>query len=84
MLPQVCGEPGNPVIFSAEVRGQILASEAHVGCRQWRGAHPKATAPFVTDNRRYRVDIDTEDDLAAFQRDTGHPLSWPPGVGARA
>ncbi|MFM8769489.1 MAG: NTP transferase domain-containing protein [Rubrivivax sp.] len=84
VFPQVQGEPGNPVIFSAEVREQILAGEANVGCRQWRGAHPEAAAPFVTDNRRYRLDIDTEDDLAAFQRDTGHRLSWPAGVVATA
>jgi CTP:molybdopterin cytidylyltransferase MocA len=77
VFPQVGGEPGNPVIFSAEVREQILAGEAHVGCRQWRGAHPEAAAPFVTDNRRYRVDIDTEEDLARFQRETGHRLVWP-------
>lgn len=84
VFPQVQGEPGNPVIFSAEVREQILAGEANVGCRQWRGAHPEAAVPFVTDNRRYRLDIDTEDDLVAFQRDTGHRLSWPAGVVAAA
>ncbi len=84
VFPQVRGEPGNPVIFSAEVREQILAGDANVGCRQWRGAHPEAAAPFATDNRRYRLDIDTEDDLAAFQRDTGHRLSWPVSVTAPA
>jgi CTP:molybdopterin cytidylyltransferase MocA len=77
VFPQVGGEPGNPVMFSAEVREQILAGEAQVGCRQWRGAHPEAAAPFVTDNRRYRVDIDTEEDLARFQHETGHRLVWP-------
>jgi CTP:molybdopterin cytidylyltransferase MocA len=80
VYPQVGGEPGNPVIFSAEVREQILAGEANVGCRQWRAAHPESAAPFVTDNRRYRLDIDTEADLAAFQRDTGHRLCWPASV----
>ena len=66
------------------MREQILAGDANVGCRQWRGAHPEAVVPFVTDNRRYRLDIDTEDDLAAFQRDTGHRLAWPAGVVAAA
>jgi molybdenum cofactor cytidylyltransferase len=77
VFPRVGGERGNPVIFSAEVREQILAGEANVGCRQWQGAHPEAVAPFDTDNRRYRVDIDTEDDLERFVRDTGHLLRWP-------
>jgi CTP:molybdopterin cytidylyltransferase MocA len=84
VYPQVGGEPGNPVMFSAEVREQILAGEANVGCRQWRAAHPESAVPFVTDNRRYRLDIDTEADLAAFQRDTGHRLSWPAAVAAPA
>lgn len=80
VFPQVGGEPGNPVIFSADVREQILAGDANVGCRQWRSAHPDAAAPFVTDNRRYKVDIDTPDDLARFERDTGHALRWPAGL----
>ena len=40
VVPQVGGEPGNPVIFSAEVREQILAGGADVGCRQWRARTP--------------------------------------------
>ena len=80
VVPMVGGEPGNPVMFSAEVREQILADGANVGCRQWRAAHPEAVAHFVTDNRRFRVDVDTEDDIARFERDTGHRLRWPAGL----
>jgi len=77
VFPQVGGERGNPVMFGNEVREQILAGEANVGCRQWQAAHAHAVAPFVTDNRRYRVDVDTPEDLEAFARDTGHVLRWP-------
>jgi len=77
VFPQVNGERGNPVIFSSEVREQILAGAANVGCRQWQAANAQAAAPFVTDNRRYRVDVDTPEDLEAFTRDTGHVLQWP-------
>lgn len=77
VVPQVHGEPGNPVIFSADVREQILQGDANVGCRQWRAAHPEAVAPFVTDNRRFLVDLDTLDDIERFERDTGHALRWP-------
>ncbi len=77
VVPRVGGERGNPVIFSAEVREQILAGDAGIGCRQWQAAHPEAVAAFDTDNRRYRVDIDTLDDLERFARDTGHQLRWP-------
>jgi CTP:molybdopterin cytidylyltransferase MocA len=75
--PLVNGQRGNPVIFSNEVRELILAGAANVGCRQWQAANAQAVAPFVTDNRRYRVDVDTPEDLEAFTRDTGHVLRWP-------
>jgi molybdenum cofactor cytidylyltransferase len=78
VVPQHQGLPGNPVVFSAEVRAQILAGEANVGCKQWRAAHPEAVHLFDTDNRRYRVDVDTPEDIAAFAQQTGHALSWPP------
>ena len=45
-------------------------------------AHPEAVAPFVTDNRRYRVDVDTPEDLERFERETGHVLRWPAGLAA--
>lgn len=77
VVPTVAGEPGNPVIFSAQVREQILAGDANVGCRHWRAAHPDAVAPFATDNRRYRLDVDTLEDIERFERDTGHALRWP-------
>jgi molybdenum cofactor cytidylyltransferase len=77
VFPRVAGERGNPVMFSAAVREQILAGEASVGCRQWQAAHAERVHAFDVDNRRYRLDIDTEADLAAFERDTGHRLRWP-------
>lgn len=82
VYPQVDGEPGNPVIFGAEVREQILAGGNDIGGRQWRSAHPEAAQAFVTDNRRYRVDVDTDDDLARFERETGHALRWPAALAA--
>jgi len=82
VMPQVNGDPGNPVIFSAVVREQILQGDANIGCRQWRAAHPEAVAPFVTDNGRYRVDLDTPEDIERFERDTGHRLRWPAALSA--
>jgi molybdenum cofactor cytidylyltransferase len=80
VYPEVAGVRGNPVMFTAEVREQILAGAANVGCRQWQAANAAAVAPFVTDNRRYKVDIDTVEDLERFARDTGHALRWPAAV----
>lgn len=80
VYPEVNGERGNPVVFGADVREQILAAGADFGGRDWQRLHPEAVAPFVSDNRRYRIDIDTPEDLARFEADTGHVLRWPAGV----
>jgi CTP:molybdopterin cytidylyltransferase MocA len=80
VVPQCAGQPGNPVMFSAAVREQILAGDVNVGCRQWRRQNPAAVANFDTDNRRFILDIDTFEDIEQFERDTGHALRWPAGV----
>ena len=77
VYPQVNGERGNPLVFSADVRDQIIADNTNTGCRQWQSKHPELVVPFVNDNRRYRVDIDTEQDLQIFEQTTGHKLCWP-------
>lgn len=80
VVPHCAGQPGNPVMFSAAVREQILAGDANVGCRQWRRQNPTSVASFDTDNRRFILDIDTLEDIEQFERDTGHALRWPAGA----
>ena len=76
--PGVAGtQPGNPVIFDAALRDEWLAGAADLACRRWRDAHPERVRWLDTDNQRYRVDIDTPEDLAAFATNTGHTLTWP-------
>lgn len=75
--PSVDGLPGNPVMFSAQVRDDILAGDANVGCKQWQATHPALVHQWVTSNARYRVDVDTPDDIAALEARTGHKLKWP-------
>ena len=78
--PTVDGLPGNPVMFSAEVRKQILAGDASVGCRQWQATHPDQVHPWVSTNSRYRLDVDTLEDIEALAARTGHRLEWPAGL----
>ena len=73
-------EPGNPVIFDASLRTSWLAGEADLACRKWRSDHPEQVRWFDTDNRRYRIDIDTPDDLQRFAAETGHALRWPASI----
>lgn len=82
VVPRVRAEgseplPGNPVIFDAALREEWLAGEADLACGKWRAAHPERVRWFDTDNRRYRVDIDTPEDLERFAATTGHALRWP-------
>jgi CTP:molybdopterin cytidylyltransferase MocA len=80
VVPRVAGRPGNPVIFSGAVRGQLLSGESNLGCRQWRTANPDAVSHFDSDNQRFIIDVDTLDDIARLERDTGHALRWPASV----
>lgn len=77
VVPRVAGEPGNPVIFDAALRDEWLAGDADAACRRWRDANPTRVRWFDTDNSRYRVDIDTPEDLQRFTERTGHALRWP-------
>ena len=72
--------PGNPVIFDAALREPWLAAEADLACRKWRDAHPEQVHWFDTDNRRYRIDIDTPADMRRFTDETGHALRWPAAI----
>jgi molybdenum cofactor cytidylyltransferase len=71
-------QPSNPVIFDAALREQWLSGDADLACRKWRQANPERVRWFDTDNRRYRVDIDTPEDIQHFAASTGHTLTWPP------
>jgi len=73
-------EPGNPVMFDAALREQWLDGSANLACRQWRQANPERVRWFDTDNRRYKLDIDTPEDLERFAASTGHVLRWPPSL----
>ena len=75
--PTVEGKPGNPVMFSTEVRDQILAGDVNMGCRQWQSAHPDQVQAWASTNSRYRTDVDTLEDIAALAERTGHQLKWP-------
>jgi len=77
VVPRVAGEPGNPVIFEAELRDQWLAGDANGACRRWREANPARVHWLDTDNQRFKVDIDTPEDIERFTQRTGHALTWP-------
>jgi molybdenum cofactor cytidylyltransferase len=77
VVPRVAGEPGNPVIFDAALKDEWLAGDVNAACRRWREAHPERVHWMDSDNSRFRVDIDTPEDLQRFAERTGHTLRWP-------
>lgn len=77
VVPTVGDLPGNPVIFSTEVRDAVLSGDARLGCKQWQQANPEQVHRWETPNQRYRVDIDTEADIEQLAARTGHRLVWP-------
>ena len=66
-----------PTVDGAQVRDDILAGESNVGCKQWQASNPSLVHHWATSNARYRVDVDTPDDIAALEARTGHKLKWP-------
>lgn len=77
VIPTVNELPGNPVMFSQDVRLQVLSEQANVGCKQWQAQHPDQVHRWITPNRRYRLDMDTAEDIEALAQSTGHRLLWP-------
>lgn len=77
VVPRVNGEPGNPVMFEMALGDTWLQGDANLACRRWREAHPERVHWFDTDSSRFRIDVDTPEDLQAFEARTGHALRWP-------
>lgn len=77
VVPRVEGQPGNPVMFDIALRDAWLAGDMNAACRHWREANPERVRWFDTPNTRYRVDIDTAEDMQRFTERTGHTLRWP-------
>lgn len=77
LQPYVDNLPGNPVVFSAAVAQQILASDAQFGAKQWQQAHPQGLERWHTLSAHYRIDVDSEKDRLALEALTGRRLRWP-------
>jgi molybdenum cofactor cytidylyltransferase len=80
VVPRVAGQPGNPVIFTAAVRDEILAAGEAFGCREWRRVNPEQVAHFDTSNHCFVFDVDSVEDIVRLEHETGRTLYWPGGV----
>lgn len=82
VVPTIEDLPGNPVIFSVEVRDEILAGDVNLSCKQWQIQNPERVHRWDTANQRYRIDIDTPEDIEALAARTGYHLRWPAAFAA--
>ncbi|HEY7805463.1 MAG TPA: hypothetical protein VIC30_13655, partial [Orrella sp.] len=46
-------------------------------CRKYMDAHPELISHYKTDNEHFITDVDTEEDLAAFEKKWGFELTLP-------
>lgn len=70
------GQPGHPVVLSAEVAGVLRTAEPGQGGRQWQAAHPEQVGRWSVDHARFTTDVDQPADLARLQA-AGIALRWP-------
>jgi hypothetical protein len=68
---------GNPVIFSGELIAQLLAADKKISCRQFIDDNPALVHKLITDNDHFVLDIDTPEDVVAFEKRTGWQLTLP-------
>jgi len=77
LFPCVQGQPGNPVVFTAQVRSDILACPTEIGCKQWRQQHARQVHAFNCDNPHFVQDVDTPEDIDKLRLNSGRQLQWP-------
>ncbi len=72
LVPQFRGERGNPVLFSARYREEVLHTRGPVaGCRGIVRRYPAAVLALEMDNDHILRDIDTPEDYRRLN--AGHP-----------
>ena len=52
-------ERGNPIIFAANHRAELVAGDINFGCRHLIERHPDQVIQLASPTDRYRRDIDT-------------------------
>lgn len=77
IVPVVNGQRGNPIVLSGKAIGDILAQGQNMYCRKYLDAHPELITFYETDNEHFVVDVDTSEDLQAFEGKWGYSLELP-------
>jgi len=77
VLPEVHGQRGNPVCFSAELIYSMLASPEKISFRNYIDQNPNSVHKHLTTNDHFVIDLDTNEDVIQFEKRTGLQLVLP-------
>jgi CTP:molybdopterin cytidylyltransferase MocA len=77
VLPEVHGQRGNPVCFSAELIYSMLASPEKISFRNYIDQNPNSVHKHLTTNEHFVIDLDTNEDVIQFEKRTGFKLVLP-------
>jgi molybdenum cofactor cytidylyltransferase len=67
LVPYYRGQRGNPAVFPSKIIREIRASGGNVACRSFIESNPKLTRRYEAQNDHFVLDIDTPEDLQAFE-----------------
>jgi molybdenum cofactor cytidylyltransferase len=67
LVPYYAGTRGNPVVFPGKLIAEMSALGRNAACRAFIDNNPQLTSQYLADNDHFVTDIDTADDLAAFE-----------------
>ena len=77
VLPEVHGQRGNPVCFSAELIYSMLASPQKISFRNYIDQNSNSVHKHLTTNDHFVIDLDTPEDVIQFEKRTGLQLVLP-------
>ncbi len=77
VYPMVRGQRGNPVVLSGALATQLLASGQAGAVRKFIDTHPVRVHQLLTDTDAFITDLDTRDDIAAFEARTSARVALP-------
>jgi len=80
VYPVVQEQRGNPVVFSSALIETMLRSGNDADFRRYIDANPEVVHRYETSNEHFIIDLDTAEDIAAFEQRTGCVLSWSDGL----
>ena len=79
--PEVNAIPGHPVLFDCRVRQRIAGGDPAYGSGGWRGEPDTGVLRWRNSNTHFILDVDTQQDIDALEKQTGHRLRWPAAAG---